>query len=110
MNNRVELAKFEIATKFEKKIDEVKSDHMKSITSLEMNLSNFPSYTPSSSSENINAYIMTQIILKSPGKPTQFTKYLSFMHLEGDTQLQIQKGWFSLGPEFYQFLFWQEFG
>ena len=65
MNSRTEAEKFEPETTFEKNIDDIKSGHMKIITSFDMNLLAINSDTPSSSSEHIDAKLMTYIPLQS---------------------------------------------
>ena len=68
MNSIIEVAKFEPETTFENNIDEIKADNMKSITPLDMNLPAVTSRKPHSSSEHLNANLMTWILLQSPGK------------------------------------------
>ena len=77
MNNSFEAAKFEPEPTFEKTINDIKSNHLKSITSIDMNISAITSNKTSSSSEHLKSDIMTWILLQSPGKPPQFTNHLS---------------------------------
>ena len=46
MNNRFEAAKFEPDPTFEKTINEIKSNHLKSITSVDINISSITSNKP----------------------------------------------------------------
>ena len=68
MNSISEAEKFEPENKFKKNVDEIKADHMKSITSLDMNLSAITSKKSPLSYENNNANLMTIILLQSPVK------------------------------------------
>ena len=51
VNNKIEAAKFEPETEIEKKIDDIKADHMKNIYSLDMKILDIGSTKTSSSSE-----------------------------------------------------------
>ena len=77
MNSIFEAKKFKTETTFKKTIVLIKSDHMKSITSLARNPSDITSKKPSLSSENLNAIIMKYIFQQSGGRSPQFTKHLS---------------------------------
>ena len=87
MNSGIEAEKFEPKKKIENKIDEIKSDHMKSIIYLDINISAIKSNKP----ENIYADLMPWILLKSPEQSPQFASHLYSLNLEGNTQLQIRK-------------------
>ena len=63
MNSRIEAAKFEPKIIFENNIDDIKSNHMESITYFDMNISSITSNKPSSYYEHINSDIMSWIIL-----------------------------------------------
>ena len=76
------------------KIDEFKSDHMKTIGSIDAKISAITSNKPSSYSEQQSADITKWPLLKSPDKSShisKLTKHLSFLILEGDTLLQLHK-------------------
>ena len=105
MNSRIEATKFEPETTFEKNIDDIKADHVKSITSLNMNLLAITSNKTYLSSEHLNVNLMPWIVLQLPIKPPQFTKHLSYMHLKGNIQLQTLKCCAALIKDFiYTFL------
>ena len=110
MNIIIEATKLEPETTFENKIDEIKSDHKKSIASLGMNLSAITSNKNYVSSEHLNADIIPWIVLQSPGKSPLCTKHFSSMHLKGNTQLKFLKCWVALISEFIIYLlsyFWK---
>ena len=65
MNSIIEAETFEPETTFENNINEIKYYCMKSVTSLDMNLSAITLEKPLSSSENIKFYLMSCILLKS---------------------------------------------
>ena len=109
MNSRIEEAKFEPETTFEKTINEIKADYLKSITSLDMNLSAIISNRPSSSSEHLNTNLMPWMILKSPETSPQFTNRMFSLSLEGTIQLQILKWWVAIGSSFCLSLLWSYF-
>ena len=77
MKNSFEAEKLGHEPIFENNINEIKYNHLKSITSIDMNLSDITSNKPSSSSEHLKPNIMTRILLRSPGKSPQFTNHLS---------------------------------
>ena len=54
MNNRIEAAKFEPGPTFENTINEIKANHLKIITSVDMNVSSITSNKPHLSSKHIN--------------------------------------------------------
>ena len=54
MKNSFEAAKLEPEPIFEKTINDIKANHLKIITSIEMNLSAITSKKPSSSSKHLN--------------------------------------------------------
>ena len=61
-----------------------------------MKLSSIDSNKPSSSYDQASYDLIQLILLHSPGKSShasKFTKHVSYMTLEGDTLLQIQKWW-----------------
>ena len=109
VNSRIEGTKFELETTFEINIDEINADNVKSITSLDINLSDITSNIPSLYSGHLNENITSWIFLKSPEKLLQLTKHLSNMYLEGDTKLKIRKLWVTLRSEFYLSLFYLTF-
>ena len=91
MNSSIEVTKFEPETTFENSIDEIKADRVKIITSLDVNKIFITSNKSYFSSEHINDHLMTWIVPQSRGKSPKFTKYLSSIHLKGNTQLQNLK-------------------
>ena len=76
MNSIIEAAKFEPEPTFEKNINEIKYNHLKSITSIVTNLSAIPFNKPYSFSEHLNSDLMPWILLQSLGKSPQLTKHL----------------------------------
>ena len=74
INSRIEVAKFEPEPIFEKTIHEIRDNHLKSITSITMNLSYKTKIKPSLYSEDLKSDFMPCILLQSPGKSPQFTK------------------------------------
>ena len=113
MNNRIGSEKIEPKPKFENTINEIKNNHLKSITYIAMNLSTITSNKSYSYSEHLKYNIIPWIILQSPVKSPKFTKPLSSMHPKGNTQLQMRKWWIPLRSalyisfhlsEFYQYL------
>ena len=105
MNSIAKVGKIESETTYGKNIDEIKYDHMKIITSIEMNLPTKNSNKLYSYSEHINAGLITYILLQSPEKWQHFTKHLSSVYLEGNIQLQIRKWWVAIRSERFQYLF-----
>ena len=67
INDSFEAAKFEPEPTFEKTINEIKANHLKSIASVDMNVSSITSNKPSSSSKHLKYDLMPWILLKSPG-------------------------------------------
>ena len=60
-----------------------------------------------SSNEKTPADITKWTLLKAPEKyshPSQFTKYLSSINLQGDTLLQLKKWWDAIRSAFCQYL------
>ena len=53
MNSRIEVAKFEPERTFENNNNEIKDYHLKSITPIDMNVSDISLNKPSSSSEHL---------------------------------------------------------
>ena len=96
MNSIIEAKKFKLETTFENNVDDIKANHLKIITSLEIKLSAITSKKPYLYSEHLNADLKPWVFLQSPGKSPQFTKNLSSVHLEGNTQLKIRKWWIAL--------------
>ena len=68
MNNIIEAEKFEPEPTFENTINEIKFNHLKVITSIDMNVSAITSNKPSSSSEHLKSDLIPCILLQSPGK------------------------------------------
>ena len=91
MNSIIDAAKFESEPRFENNLNKIKDNHLKSITSIAMNLIDITSNKTSSSSEHLKSNLMPCIPLQPPGKSPQFTKHLPSMHPKGNTQLQIRK-------------------
>ena len=83
INSRNEVSNFETEPTFENTINEIKANHLKSITSINMNVSSITPKTLSSSYENIKSNLVSCVLLQSPGKIPQFTKHLSSMHPKG---------------------------
>ena len=84
-------------------LDKFTSYHIKTINSLDMNLSAITSNKPSPSSGQPSAGLIKWPLLKSLEKyshASQFTKHLSSMNLEGDTLLQLQKLWDAIRSAF----------
>ena len=74
------------------KLDEIKSGHMKTFNSFDIEISEFTPNKPSSFHEQPSTGITNCSLLKSPEKHShlsQFTKHLSSMNLEGDTLLEM---------------------
>ena len=69
INNIFEAAKFEPEPTFENTINEIKANHFKSITSIDMNVSAITSNKPSLSCEHIKSYLMPWILLQSMERP-----------------------------------------
>ena len=90
MNSIIEVAKFKPEPTFEKTNNEIKYNHLKHITSIDMNVSSITSNKHFLSSEHLKSDLMPCIFLESLGKSPQFTKYLSSMHLKGNNQIQIR--------------------
>ena len=67
VNCRIEATKFEPEATFKNNIDDVKVYHVKSMTSLDINISAITSNKPSLFSEHLNANLMIWIVLQSPG-------------------------------------------
>ena len=65
MNRIVELEKFEPESTFENTINEIKSNCLQIITSIDMNLSDITSNKPSLSSEHPKSYLMPCIFILS---------------------------------------------
>ena len=68
MNIRIEATKFGPEPTFENNIDKIKADHVKRITSLDVNISVITSKKPYLSSKHLNTYIMSSIVLQSSVK------------------------------------------
>ena len=68
MNRRIELAKFEPEPIFRNTINEIKANHLKSITYIDMSVSAITLDKPSYPSEHIKSYLMPWVLLKSPVK------------------------------------------
>ena len=96
INNSFEAATFEPEPTFEKTINDIKANHLKIITSIDINVSSITSNKPSSSFEHLKFDLMSWILLKAPEKSPQFTNHLSSMYPNGHTQLQIIKWWVTL--------------
>ena len=80
IKNRTGAEKFKLEPTFENTINEIKANHLKIITSIDMNVSAITLNKPSSSSENLKSDLILWILLQSPEKSPQFTKHLSSMH------------------------------
>ena len=66
MNNIFEAAKSEPEPEFEKTINEIKANNLKSITSIIMNISAITSNKPYFSSEHLKIDLMPWILQQSP--------------------------------------------
>ena len=64
-NKRIEATKFEPETTFENTMNYIKANHLKSITSIDMNLSAITSNKPSFCSEHLKFDLMPWILLQS---------------------------------------------
>ena len=64
INIRIKVAKFEPEPTFEKNINEIKADHLKIITSIDMNVSDITLKKNSSSYEHLKYYLMPWILLQ----------------------------------------------
>ena len=106
MNIRIKVEKFEPEPTFEKTINEIKTNYLKNITSIDMNVSAITLDKPSFSSENIISELMPWILLQSLGKSPQPTKYSSSMHHKENNQLQIRKWWVPLRSSLHLYFFW----
>ena len=77
------------------------------VSSIHINRSSLSSNIFSSSYDQPSADLINCTLLKSPEKyshASKFTKHLSFMTLEGDTVLQIQKWQDAIISTFFQYL------
>ena len=101
MNSIIEVSKIKPEPTFEKTTNEIKDNHLKNITSIDMNVSSITSERYSSSSEHIESDLIPWILLQSLGKSPQFTKHLSSMQPKGNTQLKIRKCWIPLRSALY---------
>ena len=77
MDNRFEAEKLGPEQTFDKTINKIKDNHLKIITSFEMNLSPITSNKPSYSSGHLKYNFMPWILPLSPDKSPQFTNHLS---------------------------------
>ena len=68
MNTRIEVAKFEPKPTFKKTINDIKSNQLKIITSVDMNVSFIILNKPYFSSEHLETYLISYIPLQSSGK------------------------------------------
>ena len=109
MNNIFESAKFEPKPTVENTIDDIKADHFKIITSIDMNVSAITLNKASSSSEHMISDLIPWILLKSPEKSPQFTNHLSLMYPNGNTQLKFENGGYLLDQHYFFSLFSQNF-
>ena len=91
MNSTIEVAKFKPEPTFEKTTNGIKDNHLKNITSIDMNVSSITSNKHFLSSEHLKSDLMPWILLQSPGKSPQLTKHLSSIHPKGNIQVQIRK-------------------
>ena len=66
MNNSFEAEKFEAEPTFENTVNEIKANHFKIITSIDINVSVITYNRPSPSSEHIKSNIISCILLQSP--------------------------------------------
>ena len=105
MNSKIEAEKFEPKPTFEKTINDIKDNHLKSVTSIAMNILAITLNKPSSSSEHLKDDLIKWILLQSPVKSPQFTKYLDSMHRKGNNQLQTQNWLVTLISAFYPYFF-----
>ena len=76
VNSIIEAKQFEPETAFERNIDKIKYDHVKIITSHEMNLLDITSNKPYLCFEHLNDYIMAWVVLQPPVKSIKCTKHL----------------------------------
>ena len=79
INNIFEAEHFQPEQIFENTVNDIKDNHLKSITSINMNVSDITSNKPSLSSKHLESDHMTWKLLHSPGKSPQFTHHLSSM-------------------------------
>ena len=86
---------------FGKTINEIKSNHLKCITSIDMKVSDITSNKPSSSSEHLKSNLIPWILLQYLEKSPQFTNNLSSMYPNGNTQLHIRNWWVPLRSALY---------
>ena len=108
MNNSFEAEKFESEPTFENTNNEVKANHLKSITYIDMNVSAITYNKPSSPYEHLKSDIMPWILLLSPVKSSKFTNHLSSMYPKGNTQPQIRKWLVFIISALYLFYFWSD--
>ena len=101
IKSTIEAENFELEPTIENTINEIKANHLKIITYFDMNISAITLNKPSSSSEHLKYDLIPQILLQSPGRSPQFTKYFSSMHPKGNTKLQIQKWWVPIRSALY---------
>ena len=91
MNSRIEVAKFEPEPTFEKTINEIKYNHLKCITYMDMNVSAITSNKLRYSFENLKSNIIPCKLLQASGKSPQFTQHFSSIQPKENTQLKIRK-------------------
>ena len=72
MNNSFEAETFEPEPTFENSLSDIKADHLKNITSIEMNVSAITLNKTSSYFECLKPDLMPWILLHSPKKSPQF--------------------------------------
>ena len=88
-----------------KTINEIKDNHLKIISSIDMNVSAITLNKNSSSYEHLKFNLMPWKILKSLGTSPKLTNILSSMYHNGNNQLQIRKQWVPLRSAIFCFRF-----
>ena len=78
---------------------------MKSIASIDINVSDIPWKKPYLSCEDLKTDLMPWIILQSTIKSPQFTDILSSIYSNGNIQIQIRKWWVPLISAIYLLYF-----
>ena len=110
INNSFEAAKFKPEPTFGNTINEIKANHLKSITSIDMNVSAITSNKPSLSYEHIKSNLMPWILLQSPEKSPQFTNHLSSCTLMETPNYIFETGGFLLDQRYIFSILGHNFG
>ena len=108
MNKSFKAEKFEPGPTFENTINDIKANHLKSIISIGMNVSDITFNKPYSSYEYLKSYLIPWTLLQPPLKIPQFNNHFPSMYPNGNTQLQIRKWCVPLKSALCIFSFWSD--